>query len=225
MARKRKPRGEPVSPLEPVESPPTEDTWRRTIDVFFVLRSLGSAVSRRRAEKLAKALDQEALDVLRVARRLENAFPPVLYLDELITKHSRSAIVTRLRDYTKRHVDFAQLDDLGAQIGRDVASWYSQGGQLLDAAERVRTNLAVYEYVDVHRPEGEPGTVAWSYLIEQAKRWGVSDGELARRLKDTGDTSAESDVFHLKDNVKKHRLRRKPPKPRKRRSKAARPRG
>ena len=181
-------------------------------------------MSRRRAEKLAKALDLEALDIFRVARRLENAFPPVLYLDELITKHSRTSIVAKLRDYTKRHVDFAQLDDLDAQIGHDAASWYRQGGQLLDAAERVRTNLAVYEYVDVHRPEGESGTVAWSYLIEQAKKWGVSDGELARRLKDAGDTDAESDVFHLKDNVKKHRLRRKPPKPRKRRSKAARQR-
>lgn len=219
MAKKRKPRGEPVSPLEPAESPPTEDTWRRTFEVFFVLRSLGSTASRQRAEKLAKALDQEALDVLRVARRLENVFPPVLYLDELIKKHSRLEIVTRFRDYTKRHVDFARLDDLDAQIGRDPASWYRQGGQLLDAAERVRTNLAVYEYVDLHRPEDEPGTVAWSYLIEQAKKWGVSDGELARRLKDTGDTGAESDVFHLKDNVKKHRLRRKPQKPRKRRSK------
>jgi len=62
----------------------------------------------------------------------------VLYLDELVAKHSRSAIVNKLRDYTKRHVDFAQLDDLDERIGRDAASWYRQGGQLLDAADRPR---------------------------------------------------------------------------------------
>jgi hypothetical protein len=216
VARKRKPRGEPDRETTKPTSAPTEEEWQRTIEIFFVLRSLGSAASRRHAERLAVALDQEALVVLRVARRLENEFPPVSDLKELTTKHGRSSIVANLRDYTKRHVDFAKLDDLDEQIGRSVASWYRQGGLLLDAAERVRANVALYEYVDIHRPESELGTVAWSYIVERAARWGVSDGEVARRLAGAGYPGADRDLFHLKENVKKHRLRRKPRRPRRR---------
>lgn len=186
MARKhKKTQGKPDrasnETIEPTE--PTEEEWRRTIDFFLVLRTLGSGASRRRAEKLAEALEHEALDVFRVARRLENTLPPVLDLKERAVEHGRPSIVARLRDFTKRHVDLAQLDDLDEQIGRSSASWYRQGGLLLDAAERVRSNVAAYEYVDVRRPSDEPGTVAWSYLTAEAKRWSASDGEVARRLK------------------------------------------
>ena len=170
MPRKRKKtQGKPNrtsnEAIEPTK--PTKEEWRRTIDFFLVLRTLGSAASRRRAEKLAEALEREALDVFRVARQLENELPPVLDLKDRAVKHGRPSIVARLRDFTKRHVDLAQLDDLDEQIGRSSASWYSQGGLLLDAAERVRARMAAYEYVDVRRPEGEPGTVAWSYLTAE----------------------------------------------------------
>jgi len=79
-----------------------------------------------------------------------------------------------------------------------------------------------YQNTDVRSPEDEPGTVAWSYLTAEAARWEASDGEVARRLADTGYVRTEVDVFNLRENVQKHRLRRaegrKPRKTRRRRS-------
>ncbi len=189
-------------PTEPTElTAPTEEKWRRTIDFFLVLRTLGSAASRRRADKLAEALEREALDVFRVARRLENELPPVLDLKERAVEHGRPSIVARLRDFTKRHVDLAQLDDLDEQLGRSAASWYRQGGLLLDALERVRAHVAAYEYVDAQRPPDEPGTVAWSYLTAEAVRWGASDGEVAQRLADAGYVQDDRDMIRRIDRA------------------------
>ena len=42
---------------------PTDEEWRRTIDLCLVLRMLRSAASQRRAEHLAVVLEREALDV------------------------------------------------------------------------------------------------------------------------------------------------------------------
>jgi len=147
---------------------------------------------------------------------------PVLDLEERVVAHGRSSIVARLRDFTKRFVDLAGLDVLDDPIGQGSTSWYRQGGLLLDAAERVRAYVYAYQYTDVRRPEDEPGTVAWSYLTAEAARWEASDGEVARRLADTGYVRTEVDVFNLRENVQKHRLRRaegrKPRKTRRRRS-------
>jgi hypothetical protein len=206
---------------EPIE-PPTDERWQRTIDFFLVLQILGSAVARRRAEKLALALDQEALAVFHVARKLESGLPLVLNLKERSVEHGRSSIVAKLHDFAKRYIDLAGLDAIDEQIREGPVSWYRQGALLLDAAERVRAYVAAYHYTDVRRLENERGTVAWSYLVAEAKRWGASNEEVAQRLADAGYVRTELDVFNLKDNVRKHRQRRtggrKPRKTPKRRS-------
>ncbi len=223
MPRKRKtPRDElQRGPTTPTAAPTDED-WQRTIDLFLVLRTLGSAASRRRVEQLAVALEREALDVFRVARQLENGVVPVLDLEERTVAHGRAAVVARLRDFTRRYVDLAGLDVLDDPVGRRFPHWYRQGGLLLDAAERVRSNVYAYQYIEIRRPEDERGTVAWSHLIAQAKQWGASDGDVAQRLADAGYVRTELDVFNLRENVQKHRLRRaegrKPRKTRRRRS-------
>lgn len=71
--------------------PPTDEDWRRTIDLFLVLRTLGSAASRRRTEKLAEVLEREALDVFRVAPQLESGLPLVLDLKERTVAYARSS--------------------------------------------------------------------------------------------------------------------------------------
>ena len=201
----------------------TDEEWRSTIKVFFVLRALGSAAARRHAEKLAEAIDREALDVFRVARRLESGSPRLAYvqelnIDKLATGHSKDSIIGSLRDFTKAHVNFARLDDLQEQLGRTPESWYRQGRLLLDAAMRVRNNVELYRYIDHDRLVDEAGTVAWSYLIKHIKRWQASNGEVARRLKAAGYPGVDRDLFHLKENIKKHRLRRSPRRTRKLRS-------
>ena len=201
-------------PSEPIETPTDED-WRRAIDLFLALRMLGSLASRRRVEKLAQALEREALDVFRVARKLEGGLLLVLDLKERAVTHGRAAIVARLRDFPGRYVELAGLDTLDDRIGQGSASWYRQGGLLLDAAERVRGYVSAYQYIDLRRPEDEPGTVAWSYLIAQAARWNARDGEVARRLDAAGYVGADADVFDLKHSIQKHRLRRRPQKARK----------
>lgn len=101
-------------------------------------QKVGSAASRRRVEQLAVELEREALDVFRVARKLESGLPLVLNLEERTVTHGRASVVARLRDFTRRYVDLAGLDALDERIGQGTASWYRQGGLLLDAAERVR---------------------------------------------------------------------------------------
>lgn len=212
---------EPTGPT----AAPTDEDWRRLIDLFQALRMLRSAASQRRVEKLAQALEREALDVFRVARELENGVVPVLDLEERTVAHGRGAVVARLRDFTRRYVDLAKLDALDERVGRSFPHWYRQGGLLLDAAERVRTSVHAYRYIEIRRPEDERGTVAWGYLIAQAKKWGASDGEVARRLADAGYVRTEIDVFNLGKNVQKHRLRRAEGRePRKTRKRKRRPR-
>jgi len=166
--KRKKTHGKPTEPSASTKS--IDEVWRRTIDLFLVLRALGSAASRRRAEKLALALDHEALDVFRIARKLESGLLLVPDLQERAAAHGRSSTISRLRDFTRRHVDLAGLAVLDEQVGRDSAAWYRQGGLLLDAVERVRGYVAAHDYVNVRRPEGERGTVAWSYLVGDGAR-------------------------------------------------------
>jgi hypothetical protein len=209
VPRKRKtPRDELQREPTAATAAPTAEDWRRTIDLFLILRTLGSAASRRRVEQLAVALEREALDVFRVARQLENGVVPVLDLEERTVTHGRTSIVAKLRDFTRRYVDLAGLDVLDDPVGRKFQHWYRQGGLLLDAAERVRSNVYAYQYIEIRRPEDERGTVAWGHLIAQTKEWGASDGEVAQRLADAGYVRTELDVFNLRENVQKHRLRR-----------------
>lgn len=199
-----------------------EAGWRGTYGLFLVLLALNSAARRRQAEKLAKALDHEALDVFRVARRLQDQRPQDGALEELIDNHGLLSILERLADFTPRLVLLARLEDLDEQLGRNSESWYQQGALLLDAADRVRADITFYEYTAASRPPDEPGTVAWSYLIEEARRLGFTDAQLARRLKDTGYVRTEDDFFALAENVKKHRQRREPVQKRRQRKTARR---
>lgn len=227
MATKRKETRSKTSrePTEP-SSAPSEAAFRSTYELFLVLRALGSAARRREGEKLAKALDHEALDIFRVARRLQDRRAQDASLEELATNHGLSSILERLDDFAPRLVQLARLTDLGDQLGRGSESWYQQGALLLDAADRLRADITFYEITAAARPPNERGTVAWSYLVEEAKRWGLTNEQLARRLKDVGYVRTDDDFFDLTENVKKHRQRRsepvREPRRRKRRSKPQR---
>lgn len=100
---------------------------------FQALLEMGSIVSRRLARKLADRLDQEALDALKVARRLETTYSEE-DMKTLCNHHRRVAIVERLRGFGKL-VDFARLNALADPLGDESADWYGQGLLLLDARE------------------------------------------------------------------------------------------
>ena len=213
VTRKRKPRGAPDS--APVKSPPTEKEWRMVYARFQSFRELGSITSRRLADKLADALDQEALEVLRIARRLESTYSEE-DMNPRRVRHRRAAILGRLRGFGSL-VDLARLDTLADPIGEEPADWYHQGMLLLDAAEGVRGHLAIYKAAATTRPKDEQGTDAWGYLIQHQRQWRLSDKELAGLLAGARFVrNDERSIFNLTESISKHRARREPP-PRKRR--------
>ena len=82
--------------------------------------------------QLVDALESEALDVFRLARRLERG----TWTDpDKLARHGRSEVVQRLRaKFASEHVDLASVDTLDEQLDPLPAHWYRQGGLLLDCA-------------------------------------------------------------------------------------------
>jgi hypothetical protein len=204
VAKKRKPRIAPDNAS--VKPPPTETQWRIVYVRFQSFLGLGSIASRRLAEKLADALDQEALEALRIGRRLESTYAEDDMNPRRI-RHSRAAISGRLRGFGQL-VDLARLETLADPIGEEAADWYRQGMLLLDAAEGVRGHLIIYEAAAM-RPKDEQGTVAWGYLIQHQHQWGISDKELAVLLAGAGFVrNDEGSIANLTESLSKHRARR-----------------
>lgn len=147
---------------------------------FRSFLELGSIESRELATKFAEALDQEALEALRIARRLETT-----YSDEdmapRLRRHRRATILARLRKFGGL-VGLVRLDALLDPIGEESAAWYHQGLVLLDAADSIRTQVSIYEAAAAMRPADTQGTVAWAYLIQHQRQWGLSHRDLAALL-------------------------------------------
>lgn len=180
---------------------------------FQSFLELGSIAARRLADKLADTLDQEALEALRIARRLETTYSDDDMNPRRI-RHRRTAIIGRLREFGTL-VNLARLDALADPIGEESADWHRQGMLLLDAAEGVRGHLIIYEGAASMRPKDEQGTVAWGYLIQHQYRWGISDEELATLLASAGFVrDDERSIANLTESVSKHRARRGRPPPR-----------
>jgi len=178
--------------------------------MFLELSKLESKKIRLQVLQLVDALEGEALDVFRLARRLERK----LWNDPAVLKnHGRAEIVKRLRArFASDHVALARVDTLDEQLDPLPAHWYRQGSLLLDCAEALNVHVAAYEYQLVHRREHDGGrapSVAHDYLAAEQQRFGKSDEQVTQSLADVGFiTSRETFMAHFRENViKKHRLR------------------
>lgn len=179
--------------------------------MFLELSKLESKKIRLQVLELVNALEREALDVFRLARRLERK----TWTDpKELARHGRPEIVQRLRaKFPSEHVDLARVDTLDEQLDPLLPSrWYHQGGLLLDCAEALNVHVAVYEYQLVHRRRHDGGrapSVAHDYLATEQQRFSRSDEQVTQSLADIGFiTSRETFVAHFRENViKKHRLR------------------
>jgi hypothetical protein len=191
-----------------------EDEWPDKAEYFLKLYAIDTAHARLQVRKLMRALDAEALEVLRVARRLETRmmdYPPS-------EQYAGPAILARLGNkFTKRHVDLAELVDLAPRLSRLSKSWYAQGGKLLDGVEQLRIDLALYEHqlaaFQGPRKRGAGGrsvSIAWAYLIQAAVRLNATDEEVAQYLVRAGFIPPhEIDILRLKETIGKHRWRRR----------------
>lgn len=205
---------EAVEPL--VESPAPAEEWRESLDYFMQMIPLESKTARRQVRRLMHALDQEALEILRIARRLEDpGFTPKDY-DWLRRRYGRSEIVKQLgRSFAGEHLALAELSDLDDRVGYLSKHWRGQGGMLLDCVESLRVGVALYEFeVDrlAHTERKGPGrgrSIAWNYLVREQHRWDLSDEKVMESLLRVGFLAAnESNRLLLQDRIKKHRLRR-----------------
>ena len=169
---------------------------------------------RLRVEQLAIALEQEALAVFKLARKAEERDWRPHDWPEIRERYGRERLLKRLgKDFTTRQLDLAQLQDLHALPDR--RDLYDQGGILLDAVERLRLTVKLYES-DLRqlrrfqrRQGGRPLSVAWDYLVARQGNYGLSDEAVMRSLLPLGiKTDNERNRFLLQDNVRKHRERR-----------------
>ena len=174
---------------------------------FRSFRELGSIESRVLATKFAEALDQEALEALRIARRLETTYSEEDMAPRLI-RHRREKILTRLRKFGGL-VSLVQLDALRDPIGNESADWYHQGLVLLDAGDSIRVQVSIYKGAAAMRPKNAQGTVAWGYLIQHQRQWGLSRNDLAALLARAGFVPDDPrSVTKLAGNIRKHSERR-----------------
>jgi hypothetical protein len=178
--------------------------------MFLELSKLESKKIRLQALKLVDALESEALDVFRLARRLERG----TWTDPReLGRHGQSEVVRRLRaKFATEHGDLALVDTLDEQLGPLPVHWHRQGGLLLDCAETLNAHVAVYEYQLVHQRRHDGGrapSVARDYLAAEQQRFGRSDEQVTQSLVDADFiTGRETFVAHFRENViKKHRLR------------------
>ena len=175
---------------------------------FRSFLALGSIESRDRAAKFAEALDQEALEALRVARRLEMTYSEEDMAPRIV-RHGRETILKRLRKDHGDLVDLVRLDTLLDPIGEESADWYHQGLVLLDAGDSIRTQVSIYESVAAGRPKDAQGTIAWGYLIQHQRQWGLSNKDLAALLARAGYVSDDPrSVTKLAGTIRKHNERR-----------------
>jgi hypothetical protein len=155
--------------------------------MFLELSKLESKKIRLQVLQLVDALESEALDVFRLARRLERK----LWNDPARLKsHGRAEIVQHLRaKFASEHVDLALVDTLDEQLDPLPAHWYRQGGLLLDCAEALNVHVAAYEYQLVNRRRHDGGrapSVAHDYLAAEQQRFGKSDEQVTQSLVDVG---------------------------------------
>lgn len=177
---------------------------------FLELSKLESKKIRLQVLKLVDALESEALDVFRIARRLERT----LWTDPTdLARHGRLEIVERLRaKFTSEHVALAYVDTLDERLEPLPAHWYRQGCLLLDCAETLNVHVAAYEYRLVHLRQHDGGrapSVAHDYLAAEQQRFGLDDDRVTWSFVDVGFIpSRETFVAQFRENlIKKHRLR------------------
>lgn len=193
---------------------PTDDDWRYAIDHFLAMYALDSAHSRLQARKLVRGLEREALEVFRVARRLEWTG-----VKEPPTQLKASAILARLgEEFQKRHIDLARLDlddldmpELNRRQGDASRRWYRQGGKLLAGVEHLNYSLSLYErhHEAIRGTSGRSRSIAWDHLMGVAESLRATDDEVAQQLVRVRFVQPhEIDVLRLKESIKKHRLRR-----------------
>lgn len=167
----------------------------------------GSIESRALATKFAEALDQEALEALRIARRLETIYSEEDMAPRLI-RHRRATILARLRKFGAL-VGLVRLDALLDPIGEESAVWYHQGLVLLDAGDSIRNQVIVYEGAAALRSKDAQGTVAWGYLIQHQRQWGLSHRDLAALLARAGFVPDDPHrIAKLATTIRKHNERR-----------------
>jgi hypothetical protein len=190
-----------------VVSPPPDKEWRMVYARFQSFLELGSIESRELATKFAKELDQEALEALRIARRLETTYSDEDMAPRRI-RHRRTAILKRLHKFGGL-VDLVRLDTLLDPIGEEAAVWYHQGLVLLDAGDSIRIQVTIYEGAAAMRRKDEEGTVAWGYLIQHQRQWRLSNKDLAALLARAGLVSDDPHtVARLAGTIRKHNERR-----------------
>jgi len=174
---------------------------------FQSFLELGSIESRERAAKFADALDQEALEALRIARRLETTYSEEDMAPRLV-RHRRAKILGRLRKFGGL-VGLVRLDVLLDPIGDESASWYHQGLVLLDAGDSIRAQVTIYEGAAAMQPKDAQGTVAWGYRIQHQRQWGLSNKNLAGLLARAGFVADDPhSVAKLAGTIRKHNERR-----------------
>jgi hypothetical protein len=114
-AKPRQLRGEPETfVLEPPPSarPTPAKQWRESVDYFMRMIPLESKTARRQVRRLMFALDHEALEILRIARRLEDPYVSPQHFDRLRIRYGRSEIVKQLgRTFAGEHIALAELRD------------------------------------------------------------------------------------------------------------------
>ena len=174
---------------------------------FQSFLELGSIESRERAAKFADELDQEALEALRIARRLETTYS-VQDMEPRLIRHCRARILARFHKFGGL-VGLVRLDTLLDPIGEESAAWYHQGLVLLDAGDSMRTQVSIYESVAARRPKDAQGTIAWGYLIQHQRQWGLSNKDLAALLARAGYVPDDPhSVAKLAGTIRKHNERR-----------------
>jgi hypothetical protein len=189
------------------------ERWGREVGYFLRMLPLESKTARRQVRRLMLALEQEALAIFKIARRLEEDLEPPDF-DCLRGRYGQSAIVQRLgRTFAGDHVELANLSKLSTRVGSLSKHWYLQGGLILDRVEYLRMSVDLYEFeFERTRKRGARGrgsSLAWSHLVRAQHRYGRSDEEVMLLLTQ-GDFPLANDNGRalLLDRIKKHRLRR-----------------
>lgn len=214
--RRRARRAEPEAVEPAVEPPASAEEWRESVDYFMRMIPLESKTARRQVRRLMVALDREALEILRIARRLEDPDLTPKDYDWLRRRYGRSEIVTQLgRTFAGEHLALAGLAELSDKIGYLSRYWHEQGGMILDRVESLRVGVVLYEHEikrltrAEQRGPGRGRSIAWDYLVREQARWDISDDDVREshlRVNFVAD-NAENRLLLL-DRIKKHRLRR-----------------
>jgi hypothetical protein len=180
------------------------------LGTFLELSKLESKKIRLQVLRLVIALETEALDVFRIARRLERT----LWTDpKELAHHGRLDIVEQLRSkFASEHVALAQVEILDERLDPLPGNWYRQGALLLDCAEALNVHVAAYEYRlhELRRHSGgRAPSVAHDYLAAEQHRFGFDDEHVTQSLVTVGFIPGrETFVAQFRENViKKNRLR------------------